>query len=141
MKVLSTFLKDIPGFEGLYGVTKHGRVWAHPKEIERGSSLGKRFKTYHKGKWLKNRIDKEGYAYVTLTTNKVRQTKKVHRYIAMAYLPNPKNLPEVNHKNCKKLDNRVSNLEWCTRMQNVQHAILNGRYAERDRKIKDGKEK
>lgn len=54
-------------------------------------------------------------------------TKMVHRIIAQTFIPNPNNLPEINHKNCDKGDNRVENLEWVSRAQNVHHAITNGR--------------
>ena len=62
---------------------------------------------------------KNGYANVKLCENNVTYTRLVHRLIAEAFIPNPYNLPEVNHKNKIRYDNRVSNLEWCTRLENL----------------------
>ena len=69
------------------------------------------------------------YYSVTLTRGKEYRPKRylVHRLVAIAFVPNPHNLPQVNHKNCNGLDNRVENLEWCTNRQNCLHAKANGR--------------
>ncbi len=69
-----------------------------------------------------------GYKYVTLC-NELYEWKRVsvHRLVALTYLPNPNNLPEVNHKDSNKSNNNVINLEWCTKSQNIQHSFDNGR--------------
>jgi hypothetical protein len=74
----------------------------------------------------------KGYKSFNTSINGVRKKYYVHRVVALLYIPNPKNLKEVNHKNGIKSDNRVENLEWCTRKENVQHAYKNNLVTVRD---------
>lgn len=67
------------------------------------------------------------YFSIILYDNNHKRTTRVHREVAVAFIPNPNNLPVVNHKNCNKQDNRVENLEWCSYRGNVLHAIKNNR--------------
>lgn len=69
--------------------------------------------------------DKDGYHIISLSLNGKKYTRKIHRLVAEAFLRNPDNLPEVNHKNCNKWDNFVGNLEWCTSAYNTHHAADN----------------
>ena len=71
---------------------------------------------------LKQGIDNYGYPMVVLMKEKNRFTKTVHRLVATTFIPNPLNKPEINHKFGIKTDNRVSQLEWATTSENVQHA-------------------
>ena len=96
--------KAIPGFPN-YKVINDGRVIG-PKGVMVGS--GKR------------------YRYVGMKQNGKRVFKKVHRLVAEAFIPNPFNLPEVNHKDLDKYNNREDNLEWMTRQQNMEHAREHG---------------
>jgi len=75
---------------------------------------------------LKPAKDSNGYLRVGLMIDEKLQTKKVHRLVALTYIPNPENKPYVNHKNGIKSDNRVENLEWVTPKENTAHAIKNG---------------
>ena len=63
-----------------------------------------------------------GYPTVCLTINKKEYTRKVHKLVALTFLPNPKNLPQINHIDGDKLNNNVENLEWCTASHNRLHA-------------------
>lgn len=67
--------------------------------------------------------DKQGYLRVLLFANGVHKNCQVHRLVATAFIPNPKNLPVVNHIDGNPKNNRVNNLEWCTQSANVLHAI------------------
>ena len=100
--------KNVVGYGGLYEVSNLGRVRSLPK-------------SGREGKILSPQMDRRGYRFVHLRINGQRKTGKVHRLVAQAFLPNPDNYPQVNHKNGNKSDNRVSNLEWCSREYNIWH--------------------
>lgn len=75
------------------------------------------------GRQIKGEISNSGYARVSLSNDHVKHQKKsVHRLVAEAFIPNPRNLTQVNHINQNKLDNRVENLEWCTPLENLNHS-------------------
>lgn len=81
-------------------------------------------------KLLTKRINKQtGYWEVGLTVSKANQKYfLVHRMVAKAFIPNPKNYPQVNHKDLDRSNDAIDNLEWCTQSQNANHAKENGRY-------------
>lgn len=83
----------------------------------------KRGKEYFKKQW----IDKDGYYRVTLYRNGVSKNIPVHRLVAKAFIPNPDNLPEVNHKDENKLNDKLENLEWCTQKYNANYGTANER--------------
>lgn len=99
--------KTIPGYEDYYEVSNLGRV----RRIKTGYILKPSGKEYLEVCLSKH--NKQRYFYI-------------HRLVATAFLPNPENKPEVNHINGKKGDNRVENLEWFTRQENIQHAWKTG---------------
>lgn len=96
--------KPILGYETLYQISSHGRV---------------RNKYNH----ILSHKDKEGYRRVVLVLNRKKTNKSIHRLVAIAFIPNPENKPQINHKNGVKKDNHVGNLEWVTSKENVRHAI------------------
>lgn len=81
-----------------------------------GSVLGPRGKKIK----LQRYKSRGGYWFFRMPHKKFSKT--IHRLVAMHFLPNPNNLPEVNHKDGNKSNNRASNLEWCTRQYNIRHA-------------------
>lgn len=98
--------KDIPGYEGLYQVNWYGEIKSLKRQGVKEDHIIKPQKT------------KDGYMQVYLHKNGKHLHTGVHRLVAMAFLPNPEGLPEVNHINEDKSDNRAVNLEWCTKEYN-----------------------
>ena len=94
----------IKGFEGLYAVSTLGNV-----------------KNVRSGRILSPQQARGGYLFVQLCRNGHCKTCKIHRLVASAFLENPNNFPQVNHKNGDTADNRVSNLEWCSQEYNIWH--------------------
>lgn len=78
-------------------------------------------KRFYKGHILKQQLGTEGYLHVRSSINKKEFNLLVHRMVAACFLPNPDNLPQVNHKDCNRTNNSVENLEWCTCKYNNQY--------------------
>lgn len=112
-------VKAVPSFPYI-GVTKDGRV-----------------KNMISGKWLSCCDNGNGYKQVFISIQNRKYMRYVHRLVAECFLPNPENLPEVNHKDGNKSNNNASNLEWCTRSQNILHALHAGlvKPSERQKRI------
>lgn len=84
---------------------------------------------YFKNHWspLKTKPHPSGYPYVIISgLNNKKYTHKIHRLMALAFIPNPNNYPVINHKDANKLNNSLSNLEWCTQKYNAIHSISLG---------------
>lgn len=108
-------MKDIKGFEGLYAVTEDGKVWSYPKRAWAGG-------------WMKQQSVRNGYLAVQLRKDRSVFSKFVHILVAEAYIPNPDNKPQVNHRHedGDKTRNLVSNLEWVTNKENSDHSFKSG---------------
>lgn len=102
--------RDIPGYEGKYQASSLGNI----RSLDRGE--------------LKPFKSRDGYLVATLQKNGQRYRTGAHRLVALAFLPNPENKPQVNHKNGVKTDNRPENLEWVSCSENNLHRrrVLNG---------------
>ena len=100
--------KDIPNYEGLYQASNYGRIKSLSRIINHKSTG----KVISKEKILKSHTN-YGYKNVLLSKNNEKKYKKIHRLVAETFIPNPNNLPYINHTNENRSDNRVENLEWC----------------------------
>ena len=96
-------MKDIKNYEGLYAITSCGRVWSYRNE-----------------KFLKPGVNRDGYLFVVLCKDGQNKPYKIHRLVAEAYLPNPENLPQVDHIDNDRTHNYLNNLQWITNRDNVR---------------------
>ena len=108
---------DIVGIE----VSNLGRV----RTLDRVVSSEKRTR-FQKGRILKQSYNGNGYLKVNIPINGKQASKRVNRLVAQTFIENPNNLPQVNHKNCDRDDNRVENLEWCTASYNQKYREKHG---------------
>lgn len=115
--------KAVEGFGGIYEVSNLGRVRSLTRIIKH--SNGKLY-TYN-GIVLSKRLDNKGYSCVLLCHEGKYKCCKVHRLVANAFIPNPNNLPYVNHKDEVKDNNHVNNLEWCDAKHNSNYGTVQER--------------
>ena len=116
--------KDIENYEGLYQVSNFGRVRSLDRVVRRNKGFG-----LCKGRVLKPRLP-AGYCQVSLCKQNNVSQFLVHRLVAEAFVPNPDNLPQVNHKDEVKTNNRADNLEWCTPEYNCNYGNHNKKLSE-----------
>lgn len=113
--------KEIEMYNRKYEVSNLGRVRTVYQELKRSDGV----KYIIKPKLLKQRLNKDGYPTVTLGFHSKRTRVKVHRLVAIAFIPNPLNKKEVNHIDFDRTNNKVENLEWTTHKENIRHSIEN----------------
>lgn len=114
--------KDIEGWEGYYQVSTEGRVRSLPRTV-----ASSRCTSNLKGRILKPRPDPKGYMKVALCRDGICYSRKVHRLVAQAFIPNPDNLATVNHKDEVKSNNRLENLEWLSNADNTAYGTRGDR--------------
>jgi hypothetical protein len=115
--------RAVAGFEGYYEVSNFGEVRSIDRLVPRDGPTGNMTR---KGQLRKPHITPKGYLRVQLTKDGEAHNYQVHRLVALAFIPNPDNKPEVNHRNGNKRDNYVGNLEWSTGSENQTHAYQMG---------------
>lgn len=103
-------MKDITGYEHEYAITEDGKVWS-----------------YKTKKFLSPGKHRNGYLQVALWKNNKPKYYFIHRLVAEAFISNPNNLPQVNHKDEDKTNNNVLNLEWCDRKYNMNYGTMRER--------------
>ena len=108
--------KDVPNTGGMLQVSSYGRVRSFLRNKESGAIL-------------QATEDKKGYLRLRVTLERERRCYKIHRLVAEAFLENPDKLPQVNHIDGDKKNNRADNLEWITNADNASHAIESGLWA------------
>lgn len=114
-------IKPIPDHDGYY-VTEDGKILS-----DRVKGSGRKRGPLHE---VNPRCNNRGYLIIKVRNNVTgkRDDLLVHRLVGEAFIPNPKKLPEINHKRGIKIDNRASELEWCTSAENIKHAVKTGLY-------------
>jgi len=112
-------MKPIKDYEGLYSITSDGRVYSHGRFVQGD-------KDWREGRYLNPEVSNRGYYRVDLRINQKHDRRTVHRLVCEYFLDNPYNKPQVNHKDGDKTNNDVSNLEWCTQLENNIHAHATG---------------
>ena len=113
---LEEIWKPIVGYEGLYEISNFGRVKSLPKQCGYRKS---------KERIMKLDVNKDGYLLASLYKNNKSRKYQVHRLVAKAFIPNPKNKPQVDHINRIRADNRIENLRWVYPYENSNNACYN----------------
>lgn len=125
MKSEEEIWKPVVGYEGLYEVSSLGRI----RSVDRIVFQQGRSQKY-KGCIMSPFIGNHGYYGIRLSKNNKKKTYSVHRLVALAFIPNPDNLPVINHKDETHTNNCVSNLEWCTQKYNMNYGTVRERVSE-----------
>lgn len=111
--------KDIEGYEKEYQISTYGRVRSYDRFSKQNHFIS--------GKYITPNRLRTGYLLIRLYGRNGFKAKTLHRLVAETFIPNPNNLPEVNHKDENKENNRVDNLEWCTSKYNKHYGTCSER--------------
>lgn len=115
--------KDIEDFEGIYQISNLAKIKSLERIVVYTNKRGVQYSHHVKERILKTSRNNKGYHIVNLYKNKKQKHFLLHRLVAQAFIPNPDNLPEVNHKDENKDNNCADNLHWCTRIYNNTYGI------------------
>ena len=130
MKLNDEIWKNIDGYEGLYKISNIGNVKSLSKFIINSPNGVSGFQTEER--ILLPQVDKKGYLYYQLYKENKRKCFKAHRLVAIHFIPNPENLPQINHKDEVKTNNTVENLEWCTNSYNHWYGTVRKRIGDKN---------
>ena len=134
--------RDIRGYEGIYKISNLGRVKRLAYEIQNPSPRANGSMLKFKEHLLTPRRITHGYLSVALYKKGTRKDYKLHRLVAEAFIPNPENKPEINHKDENKANNEVINLEWCTHKYNSNYGTRPKRIGDfHSRRLRGGRNK
>ena len=122
-------IERLKNYEDEYLIDELGNIVTIPSENAKNKN---QYNFYYV---IKGKVDAHGYIRVTLTKDGKAKQYLVHRLVAQHFVPNPDNLPQVNHINGIKADNRAQNLEWVTAKENKQHAYKNNLSGTREKCI------
>ena len=128
--LLNEEFRDVPNYEGLYQISNYGRVKTLQREVKN---------TNYSYRIVKEKILRESqcvnyYYYVILYKNQIPRPFRIHRLVAEVFISNPNKLPQVNHKDENKTNNRVDNLEWCSHKYNMNYGTSIKRTSEKHKK-------
>jgi|LGVE01.1.fsa_nt_gb hypothetical protein len=127
--------RDIPNYELFYQVSNFGRIKSLPRKILKSDNKHQTLKGVVLTPVLTNR-----YHIVSLSKCGVRKTYRVHRLVALTFIPNPENKPQINHRDFITTNNAIDNLEWCTASENALHSVKYNKnrnyYREHNHKLK-----
>ena len=113
---------NVKGYIGRYQVSNYGRVRTLTRRVKLVDRWGNTIRRLIKGKVMKNKKkSSETYPMVTFYKNSIQKDFYIHRLVAQTFIPNPENLPQVNHKDGIRSNNKVKNLEWCNSSYNALH--------------------
>ncbi len=121
---LEEIWKDIVNYEGYYQISNFGNVRSLDRVIKKSNGVYQP----RRGAMLKKILNEDGYPTVKLSKDGCSNRVTVHRLVAIAFVPNPNNLPEVNHIDFDRHNSMASNLEWVDHKENIHYTIKAGRH-------------